>query len=87
MPLLPVGRLELEPVARPDTGPVRAVDAFGDDALHVELGAGVEQLARCADERPDRAPARTDKLELLEQTPPFRIRELAQVVVVEDEQM
>jgi hypothetical protein len=42
----PVDCLQLEPVARSDPWPVRAIDALGNDALDIEQRARVEQPPR-----------------------------------------
>jgi hypothetical protein len=86
--LFPVDRFQLQPVARPDAGLVRTVDTFRDDALDIEFGAGVKKIARRTVERPDRANARSDEVERFECAPTgLRLRPVAEVVVVEDEQI
>jgi len=53
--VFPVGGLEFQPVAGSDAGTVRTVDTFRDDALDVEFGACVKEIAWGTVERADGA--------------------------------
>ena len=55
--LSPVGSLELEPVARPLTRPIRRVDTLGDDPFDVMFGARGEHIDDGAVEPRSRTPA------------------------------
>src|SRR3954454_9587736 len=87
VPLLPIHRLELQPISRPHTRPIRAIDALGDDTLHIERRARVEQSARRTDERADCAPSRPEQIEPFEQSPTLAVWPITQIVFIEHEQI
>jgi hypothetical protein len=53
---------------------VRTVDTFCDDALDIEFGACVEEIAWGTVERADGAKARADKVERFECAPAVAVR-------------
>jgi hypothetical protein len=63
----PLGRLHLEPVARPLAGTVWRVCAFRDDALDAVLGARIQRIGDGAMQSRDDAPRRPAQFEPFEQ--------------------
>ena len=87
MSAFPVDRLQLEPVARSDTGPIGTIDTLGNNALYVKRGARVEQVTRIPGKRGNRDPALPGEVKLFEQPTALAVRARADGLVVEHKQV